>query len=791
MNFDTLKMPTSAKPVFTSRYMEGMVKEEFKLLNLICENYSTGYLSESEALSILYIVGQDDLKLLETANDTLDTLDNRSLEEAIGMDDIAYRFEFVGEKIIPFKEIIKASEGKSLYNEYTFERSWDDTNYVGMEATKIADRLEANLKTYIESSGKEGFTEYEREAYATYPDNRVDRLFLYERVIDGSVLSGALTLEVGCVLKDFIRTRYMFEDVETMSPVIPLTSDIIGHDISDVSTKALVADVDAEASIVEDSENGGENVSVMAGTIKTESCIEGLSQAMRVNGAFIALENVVYKNNPTFDAECRKLFDKLQKDLKLAIPENPTESFKRNINLKKNRYTFTFSNMSADPKSVESMIISCGFKPIKEKGVVLNYVKTSGNIKITIEFTSIDSGIIMYYEAAGEVVKESSIDDKLEFAKKCDASDVKDAAKKVAKLREDKDCRDEDYDTAIERLNHAIENYKDVQKAKDVKESVSDLADQLRVLEDSREKIGNWNREINTYEEYVENINGIRNGYISLFEKESDEFVDERKYHFIETVNSVIPGAVNPYTMSHFIMESVMNAVSYRVDKAVKDVFDSIFNEEVTHTDFSEKVSLFAEAYKRQCDEEVICEKVLNAVEYSEYLEGSHDIDDDIKGIVDILERLGYKVKYSCSGHNKTRIKEDNFRDGVYHGKIYTTARITFDGKYNFKSVPKGWYENKNADVTSIYVRALSYNEKDGTPNEAFEKWKAEYMKALKDWVDHLGKSDEEDGDAKTESVISGIESMLFAMPKPVTKVEPVVESVDFDTFVESMMSDL
>lgn len=42
------------------------------------------------------------------------------------------------------------------------------------------------------------------------------------------------------------------------------------------------------------------------------------------------------------------------------------------------------------------------------------------------------------------------------------------------------------------------------------------------------------------------------------------------------------------------------------------------------------------------------------------------DIDDDIKGLIEKLNRKGYKTKYSCSGHGGSRSKKDVYRDGVY-----------------------------------------------------------------------------------------------------------------------------
>ena len=134
------------------------------------------------------------------------------------------------------------------------------------------------------------------------------------------------------------------------------------------------------------------------------------------------------------------------------------------------------------------------------------------------------------------------------------------------------------------------------------------------------------------------------------------------------------------------------------------------------------------------------------------------DIDADIKPTIDLLNKLGYRTKYSCSGHSKTRISDDNMGDGIYKGKLYSTARITFDRDYKFKIIPRGWYQNPNMKVSSIYVEPLKYNPKDGSPDEAFKKWKEGYMTSLKAWVEDLKTAKENNSDAMVESIISDLE---------------------------------
>ena len=121
-----------------------------------------------------------------------------------------------------------------------------------------------------------------------------------------------------------------------------------------------------------------------------------------------------------------------------------------------------------------------------------------------------------------------------------------------------------------------------------------------------------------------------------------------------------------------------------------------------------------------------------------EILEASKDdIDEDIRAIVDKLNRKGYKTKYSCSGHTKARIKEDGYRNGIYKGKLYTTARIVFDDDYKLNP-PKGWKVKTFDGKIGIYPVAPDYDYSNGVPDDAFEKWKNEYMAELKMWVNGL-----------------------------------------------------
>lgn len=153
--------------------------------------------------------------------------------------------------------------------------------------------------------------------------------------------------------------------------------------------------------------------------------------------------------------------------------------------------------------------------------------------------------------------------------------------------------------------------------------------------------------------------------------------------------------------------------------------------------------------------------------ESTDVMTESKKIDDDMLPITKALEAKGYDVKYSCSGHPSARTKNDVKRDGVRYSKLYTTARVVFAKKYDIGLAPKGWskrtlnaddgkYEN---DCTALYVDEKSFKIEDGTPKNAFYKWKASYMDSLKSWVDKLPPAGKEE--VTKESVDVSLDSLI------------------------------
>jgi hypothetical protein len=158
----------------------------------------------------------------------------------------------------------------------------------------------------------------------------------------------------------------------------------------------------------------------------------------------------------------------------------------------------------------------------------------------------------------------------------------------------------------------------------------------------------------------------------------------------------------------------------------------------------------------------------LSPLDFGFSVDEAANIDPDIKDDIKKLNDLGYATKYSSSGHHKLRKKEDINHDGVYYGKLYTDARLMFSGNYNFPSAPKYWEFKSVEGHDYLDVPPITYNPKDGTPDEAFSKWKKAYMQSLETWIDSLrtrSGSDknivDKDGNTMGESVDEFFEETL------------------------------
>lgn len=139
----------------------------------------------------------------------------------------------------------------------------------------------------------------------------------------------------------------------------------------------------------------------------------------------------------------------------------------------------------------------------------------------------------------------------------------------------------------------------------------------------------------------------------------------------------------------------------------------------------------------------------------SDFYNEAANMEDEIKPIVEALNDKGYKVKYASPGHIKLRKKEDNGKDGVYYGKLYSDARIMFGKKYPFNA-PKYWMHREVDNCSYLDIIPINYDKKDGSPDDAFAKWKDSYMNSLRTFVKSLP-SIKDAGNVTTEAVDPGL----------------------------------
>ena len=160
------------------------------------------------------------------------------------------------------------------------------------------------------------------------------------------------------------------------------------------------------------------------------------------------------------------------------------------------------------------------------------------------------------------------------------------------------------------------------------------------------------------------------------------------------------------------------------------------------------------------------------------------NIDKDMKPIIDQLNAKGYKTKYSSAGHTKLRKKEDRYKDGIYKGKLYSDARIMFDGDYNFPKAPKYWIWKsvEGNDYLDIDPKQYTPEKTAMTPDQEFSRWKACYMGTLKTWVDNLPDADKADDSTEVKDT-KGRDVAVEDVEIPTVDemMDTILESVLFD----------
>lgn len=339
----------------------------------------------------------------------------------------------------------------------------------------------------------------------------------------------------------------------------------------------------------------------------------------------------------------------------------------------------------------------------------------------------------------------------------------------------DKEKETDDASDKSDKEDSEDEESKDTKKSKGSKSSSA-----------YEQAIGKTNKEkIAKAEKKFEKCESIGQEVFKAHEDASE--VLSEKYHKEDPEYIEDDGKITGYTSSMLIwsydtekvkndekLSKTIETMKEELSEKFSSVDKSISVEEKESGETTDILAKIEISDFEQPESEVVEESALitfaNDSEFEEMMmEATDKIDEDIKPIIDSLNEKGYKTKYSCSGHPSARFKKDRFRDGVLYDKLYTTARIVFDGKYDI-TAPKHWEVKTLNDGkdTALYPKAPSFKIVDGLPKDAFYKWKDRYMNGLESWVEKLPKVGEEKSSENEEE-----------------KEEDIVESVFTDLYLD------
>lgn len=183
--------------------------------------------------------------------------------------------------------------------------------------------------------------------------------------------------------------------------------------------------------------------------------------------------------------------------------------------------------------------------------------------------------------------------------------------------------------------------------------------------------------------------------------------------------------------------KKIFNKSKPEIDNIIKDEFRKVEMKNNLSSEIDTKVNI-EETYDFNISDDINLSTLFEAAE----------ISDKMRPIISLLNRKGYKTRYSSPGYSNEIAKNDRNKDGVRNGKLYTTARIMFAEPYKFPKPPKYWIFRQVDKVDYLDVDEKWFNpEGKDNPKEAWKKWQDKYMSSLEKWVNDLDyKTDSNDG---------------------------------------------
>lgn len=432
-----------------------------------------------------------------------------------------------------------------------------------------------------------------------------------------------------------------------------------------------------------------------------------------INDSEVAMESVLPKRNMIFDEEVKKLV----KGLKDYV-SNPKNDFledilKKSINFKKNIYTIHLKEQNgSDSNTIINKIKSSGFKNVDDEGIKAVFEKDVNGLLLTLVYDTVSDKLRITYEHMnkGESVITEAFDPGLIMVAISGT-------------------------IITATLGYLIYDRNITKKV--IKKYTNDkypLLDKLEKKSFRKGSIFNNNtpKEITSKWELLLS----NNDRIDVYYKDNKPFITTiieitRGY---DATLTTFKYCFNDKSMPDDVKRKYLTELSIMYNTNINGSSEWVHNE-----------------YKKMKNKKMKNKKIIN--------ESGKDVDDDIQSVVNILNKKGYKTIASCSGHTKSRIKEDVYRDGVYNNKLYTTARIVFADDFKLDP-PKGWKVKNFDGKIGIYPVTPSYSYSKGMPDDAFDKWKSEYMAELKMWANGLSEKPGPE-ETKTESMDDFMKSLF------------------------------
>ena len=475
----------------------------------------------------------------------------------------------------------------------------------------------------------------------------------------------------------------------------------------------------------------------------------GTSFDERMTDGLVTFESALPRRNPEFDEEAKKLVKALKEYI-----DNPKNAFmedimKKALNFKKTIYTIHLRNQTGtDSNPIIKKIESCGYKEVSDEGVKATYEKSCKNIVVNVFYDAVSDKLRITYDEKNSDVPSYHKESSNEVMNEAVPAALGFSAAELGSIG----LFGVAWVSVVAWIGYSWIKSKKI--IHDIDTFSAKLYDDYIPF-----------KELNITKEpgYIDIRTGefkSKNPNKAVPMKKISPSVDIASY-----CNRLYRASYKnkPFFEYYVSIDSSANSDTYKMYfKAIHPIakkYELQYMGKIAHKTHvvSSNMKRNLEALHKDLDAKLDAKKKQEAIkkESVEFTEGAHgtDIDSDIADVIKKLNDLGYRTKYSCSGHVNARFKKDIYKDGVLNDHLYTTARIVFADDYKLKP-PAGWVLKDFDDGFGIYPEPKRFKFTDGNPIMAFDTWKDEYMKSLKEWVDSLDEKPGPKEEVKKESFL-------------------------------------